>query len=137
MPPICTTSSWLMRSAPWFDRTNLGGAGALRSTAVDMQKYLQVNSSPEGQPIEQALRESRRELFRVDERIAYGMNWIIMQGQTLKQPVIWHNGGTGGFRSFLGIAEHSRVGVVVLSNSGEWVDDLASDILRELARAAN
>ena len=125
-----------LRSAPWFEKSSLGGAGALRSTAADMEKYLQANFSPEGQPIEQALRESHRELFKVDEREAYGMNWIITQGQTLKQPVVWHNGGTGGFSSFLGIAKRSRVGVVVLSNSGEPVDDLASDILRDLAKAA-
>ena len=65
------------------------------------------------------------------------MNWIILRGQTLKQPVVWHNGGTGGFSSFLGIAQRSRVGVVVLSNSGESVDDLASDILRNLAKPAH
>lgn len=124
-----------LRSSPWFEGNDLGGAGALRSTAADMLKYLQANLHPEGQSLEHALRESHRELIKEDERTAYGMNWVRTEGQTLKQPVLWHNGGTGGFRSFLGFAERSRVGVMVLSNSSESVDDLATELLRELARA--
>ena len=122
-----------LRSAPWFDGSDLGGAGALRSTGADMLRYLQANMRPEGQPLERALRESHEELFKEDETTSYGMNWVRTRGQTLKQLVIWHNGGTGGFRSFLGFAERSRVGVMVLSNSSESVDDLATELLRELA----
>jgi CubicO group peptidase (beta-lactamase class C family) len=123
-----------LRSAPWFERNDLGGAGALRSTAVDMLKYLQANMHPEGQPIESALRESHQVLFKEDERTAFGMNWIRTRSERLAQPLIWHNGGTGGFRSFIGFTEDSRWGVLVLSNSSEDVDDLAVALLRELAK---
>ena len=129
-----------LRSNPWFESNHLGGAGALRSTGADMLKYLQVNMRPEDQPLEHALRESHRELFNDEkEGLASGMGWVRMQGQTLKQTIIWHNGGTGGFSSYVGFAERSGVGVVVLSNvfpfantSGS-VDDLSGDLLRDLA----
>ena len=123
-----------LRSDPWFEGNNLGGAGALRSTATDMLKYLQTNMHPEGQPIEHALRESHRELFQEDERMAIGMNWIRTQSERLQQPMIWHNGGTGGFRSFLGFTEQGGLGVLILSNSSEGVDDLAIELLRNLAK---
>jgi CubicO group peptidase (beta-lactamase class C family) len=124
-----------LRSAPWFKGNDLGGAGALRSTAADMLMYLHANMHPEGQPLEHALRESHRVLFKEDDRTSFGMNWIHIQNQRLKQELIWHNGGTGGFRSFLGFTADSRSGVLVLSNSTEDVDDLAIDLLRELAKA--
>jgi CubicO group peptidase (beta-lactamase class C family) len=123
-----------LRSDPWFVGNNLGGAGALRSTATDMLKYLQANMHPEGQPLEHALSESHRKLFQEDERTAFGMNWILSQSKRLQRPIIWHNGGTGGFRSFLGFTGDSRWGVLVLSNSGEGVDDLAIELLRDLAK---
>ena len=123
-----------LRAAPFGPEC--GGAGALRSTGADMLKYLQANMHPEGQPLESAIRESHRELCKEDERTSIGMNWVRTQGQTLKQLVLWHNGGTGGFSSFLGFAERSQVGVMVLSNSSETVDDLATGLLRELAGSA-
>jgi CubicO group peptidase (beta-lactamase class C family) len=121
-----------LRSAPWFLGNPLGGAGALRSTASDMLKYLKANMHPEGQPLEHALRESHQVLFKEDEHTAFGMNWIHLQSPKLNQPLIWHNGGTGGFRSFLGFTEDSRFGVLVLSNTSEDVDHLAIALLSDL-----
>jgi CubicO group peptidase (beta-lactamase class C family) len=122
-----------LRSAPWFTDNDLGGCGALRSTASDMLQYLQANMHPEGQPLEQALRKVHEELFKEDEVVSYGMNWVLVHNQRLKQRLIWHDGGTGGFRSFIGFTGDRRFGVVVLSNSSEDVDDLAVDLLRDLA----
>ena len=123
-----------LRSDPWFVGNDLGGAGALRSTATDMLKFLQANMHPERQPIEHALRESHHELFREDEQTTYGMNWMHTQSKRLAQSMIWHDGGTGGFRSFIAFTEDSRLGVLILSNSSEDVDDLAVEILGDLAK---
>jgi CubicO group peptidase (beta-lactamase class C family) len=125
-----------LRSAPWFKGNDLGGAGALRSTASDMLRYLQANMHPEGQPLEHALRESHQVLFKEDDHTSYGMNWIHSESERLKRELIWHNGGTGGFRSFLGFTADGRLGVLVLSNSSEGVDDLAIELLRDLAKPA-
>src|SRR5262249_11716677 len=46
-----------LRSAPWFASGELGGAGALRSSATDMLKYLEAQMRPAG-PLEAAIRES-------------------------------------------------------------------------------
>jgi CubicO group peptidase (beta-lactamase class C family) len=123
-----------LRSEPWFVGNNLGGAGALRSTATDMLKYLQANMHPEGRPLEHALRESHRLLFQEDERTAYGMNWVHVQSKRLGQTMICHDGGTGGFRSFIAFTEDNRLGVVILSNSSVDVDDLAVGLFRELGK---
>ena len=130
----CGSLVLALRSDPWFVGNNLGGAGALRSTASDLLKYLHANMHPAGQPLEHALMESHRELFRENDRTTIGMNWIHTQNKRLQQPMIWHNGGTGGFRSFLGFTEDGRFGVLILSNSSEDVDDLAIQLLRDLTR---
>jgi hypothetical protein len=38
--------------------------------------------------------------------------------------VVWHNGGTGGYHSFVGFDRKRGVGVVVLSNSTNDIDDI-------------
>ena len=45
--------------------------------------------------------------------------------------IVWHNGGTGGFRTFVGFDPKSRVGVVALSNTSTTtgVDDIGRHLL--------
>jgi CubicO group peptidase (beta-lactamase class C family) len=123
-----------LRSRPWFvTNNNLGGACALRSTGVDLLKHLEANMPPDGQAIETALREPRRELLRKDEPTAIGMNWIRTPDGQLKQTMNWHNGGTDGFSSFLGFTKDERAGVVILSNASGSADALGAGPLYDLA----
>jgi CubicO group peptidase (beta-lactamase class C family) len=130
----CGPVVFALRSSPWLDANdNLGGAGGVRSTGEDMKKYLEANMRPDGQPLEHVLRETHRELFRENAQTAFGMNWLRTKNQRLRQSIIWHNGGTGGFRSFLGFTEDGRNGVLIMSNTSESVDELSMNLLRELA----
>lgn len=56
-----------------------------------------------------------------------GLGWITSQvdGRT----VTWHNGGTGGFRSFIGVDAEANRAVVLLSNTTAPVDAAAFDLL--------
>jgi CubicO group peptidase (beta-lactamase class C family) len=47
--------------------------------------------------------------------------------------LIWHNGGTGGFRSWIGVIPAKQTAVVVLSNTARSVDRKAHDLLRAAA----
>jgi CubicO group peptidase (beta-lactamase class C family) len=46
--------------------------------------------------------------------------------------VRWHNGGTGGYCSFVGFVADSRVAVAVLANSANDVDSIGVELLRHL-----
>jgi serine-type D-Ala-D-Ala carboxypeptidase/endopeptidase len=48
-----------------------------------------------------------------------GLAWM-----TTPKGIIWHSGGTGGYRSFLGFTADGRRGVVILTNTAVDVDDL-------------
>lgn len=108
--------------SPW-DFDALAGAGALRSTANDMLKFLgaaMVLSDTRLKPAFERLLAARKPTGTPDLDIAMGWHIWRKFGST----VVWHNGGTGGFRSFIGFNPETRRGVVVLSNTFFDSDDL-------------
>ena len=48
--------------------------------------------------------------------------------------LIWHNGGTGGYRTFIGYDPRTRVGVVVLSNTSTAAGPMTSDAICSMPR---
>ncbi len=52
-----------------------------------------------------------------------GWAWITQPSPSTGRSVTWHNGGTGGFTSFLGIDQERRTGVVILSAVQEPPDE--------------
>jgi CubicO group peptidase (beta-lactamase class C family) len=121
-------------SSPWQLPNHLAGAGGIRSTGSDMLKYLKANMGLIHTPLDAAIRRSHQELYQEYPGRAMGMNWIRSKGPSTAQPILWHNGGTGGYMSYLGFTEDGQFGVVVLSNASESVDDLGVGILESLVR---
>ena len=119
--------SELNRVPDWtFDA--LAGAGALRSTARDMAKYLRAAMEPGTGALGPAFRLA--ETPRSDgpsPATRVGLAWHVTtrDGRTFT----WHNGGTGGFASMLAFDADRREGVVVLGNAQVSVDDLAFHLL--------
>jgi CubicO group peptidase (beta-lactamase class C family) len=62
--------------------------------------------------------------------------WIVAKREG--REIFWHNGGTGGYRCFMGYDPKSRVGVVVLSNMSTTVgvDDIGMHLLDSSAPLA-
>ena len=126
---------WLgMEAQPWELPEAMAGAGALRSTLDGMIGYLAANMEERETSLRDAVRLAQREHFRGPER-GVGLAWIRERRENIGQTVIWHNGGTGGFRSFLGFTDDRRFGVVVLSNSSVSVDPLGWRLLEAMARS--
>jgi CubicO group peptidase (beta-lactamase class C family) len=115
--------------------SQLAGSGALRSSAADMLIYLKANMRPQG-PLAHAIRETHRELFHDEDGLAIGMNWILSPSDSIGKTIVWHDGETGGYCTYLGFTEDGQVGVVILSNVAEDVDDLGEGILTDLAKAS-
>ncbi len=118
------------RVVPNWDLPTFAGAGALRSTAADMLRFLIANLDSTGPPLGHALRETHDARHATnDPNLKVGLAWHI-----LSRPVgnlVWHNGGTGGYRSFTGFDPARRIGVVVLSNLNSSVDDIGFHLLDE------
>lgn len=114
-------------AANW-DIPTLAGAGALRSTANDMLTFLEANLSPPAGPLGQAMREARETRTESGvEGMTIGLAWHILERPNAR--IVWHNGGTGGYHSFVGFDSDRRVGVVVLANSPASIDDIGIHLL--------
>lgn len=100
------------------------GAGGLRSTLPDMITYIRAQADGSA-PGAAALKP----IAPADEqRIGYA--WMT-SGTANGTKITWHNGGTGGFTSFIGFDRSTDRSVVVLSNTAAPVDDLAVGLLED------
>jgi serine-type D-Ala-D-Ala carboxypeptidase/endopeptidase len=100
----------------------------LKSTANDLLKFLAANldstSSPLGRVLAQA-RAPKRDADRPGNSIGLGWHIVDVLGTT----ATWHNGGTGGFRAFIGMDDIRHRGVIVLTNSSITPDDIGFHVL--------
>jgi serine-type D-Ala-D-Ala carboxypeptidase/endopeptidase len=124
------------RPVPRFDVPALAGAGALRSTAPDMLRFLGANLDPAGTPLAAPLERIQRPRHRMGRGLQVGLGWLIVRSPEPAGPLLWHNGGTGGFRSFVGVARDRGIAVVLLSNSARSVDRLGLRLVRLLSTGA-
>jgi CubicO group peptidase (beta-lactamase class C family) len=105
-----------------WDLDALAGAGALRSTVNDMLKFLAANLELTDTPLKSAMRRLRAQRLPTGTPdLSIAMGWHIF---TQYGDLFWHNGGTGGYRSFAGVDPASRRGAVVLCNTSFSVDDI-------------
>lgn len=106
-----------------WDLDALAGAGALRSTPLDMVNFIEANLKPAETPISKALRASYKDrLATGTPDLSIGLGWHIWN--KLGTEIIWHNGGTGGYRSACGFSPDKKKGVVLLTNSDFDLDDV-------------
>jgi CubicO group peptidase (beta-lactamase class C family) len=124
------------RPAPPLEISALAGAGALRSTATDLLCLLRANLNPADTSLASPIERTQLPRLRAAKRVEVGLGWLIARPPGAAGPVLWHNGGTGGFRSFVGAAREAGAAVVVLSNTARSVDRLGLLLLKALASAA-
>jgi hypothetical protein len=115
---------------PNWDLASLAGAGALRSSANDLLTFLAANlgyTKSSLAPAMAAMLKVRRPTGTPGLEIALGWHIFTRDGKE----IIWHNGGTYGYRSFIGYDPKTRVGVAVLSNAftNAGIDDIGLHLL--------
>jgi CubicO group peptidase (beta-lactamase class C family) len=111
-----------------WDIPALAGAGGLRSNIKDMTRFLSANMGLIPLPIKGLLKQCHKQQFTIGLSEGVGLGWMISHDNGSE--IIWHNGGTGGFRTFLGFNPEMQRGIVILSNSSEdWPDELSFGLL--------
>ena len=120
-------SAGLVQVKNW-DFDALAGAGAIRSTVTDMLKFVAANMGLEASPLAKAMAMARQDLKDTTiPGMRIGLAWHLMTRPDTV--IVWHNGGTGGYHSFAGFDLKKGLGVVVLSNSANSIDDIGFHIL--------
>lgn len=116
-----------------WDFPTLAGAGALRSSVNDMLKFLSGNLKLDAPKLKAAMELAQMPRMDVGPGTKIGLGWHIFNRYGTE--IVWHNGGTGGYRSFAGF-DRQR-GVVVLSNSENDIDDIGLHFLEPKYSLAN
>jgi serine-type D-Ala-D-Ala carboxypeptidase/endopeptidase len=127
---LATGHNAALKPVPNWDIPALAGAGALRSTANDVLTFLAANLGYIETPLAAAMADEvsvRRPTGMPNGEIAYG--WLVLTARG--KSIYWHNGGTAGYRSFMGYDAQAGVGVVVLANAStpSGVDDIGLHLL--------
>ena len=112
---------------------NLEGCGALHSTVHDLLIYVDAYLGRHKTPLADALALAIQPWRDRNHASRYiGLCWMRETIGTEEYTFLWHNGGTYGSRSFLGFVPEKKLGVVVLSNSADSVDDIGIKLLEKL-----
>lgn len=110
------------QAVPNWDFPVLAGAGALRSSVNDMLKYLRANLAASG-PLAKVLRSCQEPCRPTNmPGNTIGLAWLTEKGPTAE--VVWHNGQTGGYHSFIGFDRQAGRGVVILHNTNSAIEEI-------------
>lgn len=131
----------LTRLAPGFEgqmqveplRYNaLAGGGALKSTAADLVRWLQLCLPLTRVPHTDVLQQIQNPSMpsSVEDTWA-AMGWHVTTRASA--PVVWASGQDRGHAVFIGMVPQERKGVVVLANSSASVDDIGFHLLQPQA----
>ncbi|SFB00128.1 CubicO group peptidase, beta-lactamase class C family [Nocardioides alpinus] len=110
---------------PWANEA-IAPAGGVRSSAADLAVLLRAMLDRTVAGV-----DALDPVAPMGGSQRIGAGWLT--GPMLRRTVTWHNGGTGGFRSFVGIDRDRGVGVALVSASTRSVDGAAARLLAESA----
>lgn len=110
-----------------WDIPTLAGAGAIRSSTSNMAKFISANLGYLNSPLLPAMELTHKVRHKKAGKMSIAMGWHIMKGK--EGDVYWHNGGTGGYRTFVGFVKETGTGVVILTNSNRGADDIGFYLL--------
>lgn len=112
---------------------SLAGAGALHSTANDLLTLVAAELGYVDTPLKGAMADQLLPRRPAGGQVQVALGWHVSprpEGGPAGE-IVWHNGATGGFHSFVGFDNARGVGVVVLVNTAGDVggDDIAMHLL--------
>jgi CubicO group peptidase (beta-lactamase class C family) len=130
LPSALVGRSRFGRSRESWTGEAIGPAGGIRAAIEDMARLVQslLNGAAPGvaalDPVD-AL---------AGRGVRIGAAWITVEIRG--RSITWHNGGTGGFRSWLGLDREAGTGAVILSAISASVDRAGFRLLEQLTQEA-
>lgn len=113
-----------LKPASNWDFQVFAGAGALRSTANDLCRFMKAAGfAAPGSPLQPAiaqLLQTRRPTDAATVKAALG--WFVTSGHD--DELVWKDGMTGGYAAYAGFSTRLKSGAVLLSNAANPLNDL-------------
>lgn len=115
-------NSSLQPVANW-DIPSLAGAGALRSTANDLFKFLEMALGNRPSQLAPAMAMTLGERHPTERsRVEVSLGWFLSTSH--QDEIAWKDGGTGGYATFIGFSTKSRQASILLSNTADYGPNL-------------
>lgn len=110
-----------------WDFKSLAAAGGIRSTSADLLKYAKANLSEAPQKLNKDIQLTHAVTF-TDGATKVGLAWHYMKPGN--DEVIFHNGETGGYHSYLAVNLEKKFAVVILSNCAKGTEAVGGAIIK-------
>lgn len=108
---------------PWNFKA-LAGAGSIRSSIKDLLAYGVAHLENSEHPLSAAMQLATTSHYQQDQ-LQVGLGWHISP-----QNILWHNGGTMGFRSIVMIdPKNNKVVAGITNHNNEDVEDIVSHLM--------
>ena len=120
-----------------WDFPILYSAGAIKSNISDMSRFLYAHLHNNYFSI--ILKDCTKKISS-DIQGHVGKGWMTetVSSKLMEiNPIVWHNGGTGGYSSFMGMLLEDKIGVIILSNKADdnsIIDQLGFALLMTTAK---
>ena len=129
---LATGHTQALYAAPLRTRLAMIGNGGVFSSANDLLTFLSASMGSIQTPLGSAFALIATAQRPLDEGSgSVGLGWHIAKAGGAD--VIWHNGGTAGFRTFVAYLPDAKLGVVALTNvsTEDGVDDIGMHLIAE------
>lgn len=120
------------RPRPPWHLAALAGAGGLHSTVPDLLTLARAQIGPAPGELAEAIALTHTTAHRINATAAVHPGWISADLPRSRHRILFHTGGTGGFRSLLAIAPEHRAAVVILSANTRSVDRPGLNLLSQI-----
>ncbi|MEN9549343.1 MAG: hypothetical protein RIR12_1934 [Bacteroidota bacterium] len=124
------TGHFYGKPASYWQFDCMAGAGAIKSNADDILKYLNAHIKSKDEFFSAVVQKITQPVKSVSTNMQICYGWHTLED--LKHRVFWHNGGTYGFSTFAAFEPNSKTSLVVAANAAgdnAALDRLAIDIL--------
>ncbi|WP_417444666.1 serine hydrolase domain-containing protein [Joostella sp.] len=112
------------QEVPHWNFKAIAAAGGLRANIKDLVKYGKTYLNPEN-PLSEAQKVATTLQFTDKEMQKHGLGWFINNNN-----VLFHGGGTGGFRTFIAVDQKNKRVIAVMTNSGSSpAEDIAEYLI--------
>lgn len=119
-------------ATPDWDFGSLFGMGDLNSSTKDLLRFASFQLNPGDGQLGEAIRLTHSPRMDRPGGGQVGLGWHI--GLAEEKSILWHNGGTGGARSFLAFDPSNQTAVVILnSDPAPFTDMLGLSLMQILA----
>jgi CubicO group peptidase (beta-lactamase class C family) len=112
--------------APWNFKAFMG-AGGIRSTTADMILYAQAQLGTASPALNTDIQLTHTVTFKTADA-TLGMAWHYLKPG--KDEILFHNGGTGGYKSYLAVNLQKKFALVILSNTTISVDGVGNGLMK-------